>query len=267
MPFLNVNRTELYYEDQGAGPEAIVFAHSLLFNCRMFDDQVNALKDQYRCVKFDFRGQGRSEVTRYGYDMDTLARDAMSIIEQLDCAPCHFLGFSMGGFIGLRLAIRRPELIRSLILVDTSADPEPRENLRKYKLLNLVTRWIGPRAVANQVMPIMFSQGFLADSDRSDLRKRWRRYLVDNHRIGVTRAVTGAINREGVYELLDKISVPTLILVGEEDIATPAEKSKRMHKRIPNSRLVTIPNAGHMSPVEEPKAVTIALKEFLANLN
>jgi pimeloyl-ACP methyl ester carboxylesterase len=67
--------------------------------------------------------------------------------------------------------------------------------------------------------------------------------------------------------LLDKISVPTLILVGEEDIATPAEKSKRMHKRIPNSRLVTIPNAGHMSPVEKPKAVTIALKEFLANLN
>ena len=267
MPFLSVNRAELYYEDQGAGPEAIVFAHSLLFNCRMFDDQVDALKDQYRCVKFDFRGQGRSEVTRDGYDMDTLALDAMSIIEQLDCAPCHFLGFSMGGFVGLRLAIRRPELIRSLILVDTSADPEPRENLRKYKLLNLVTRWIGPRAVANQVMPIMFSQGFLADSDRSDLRKRWRRYLVDNHRIGITRATTGAITREGVYKFLDKISVPTLILVGEEDIATPAEKSKRMHKRIPNSRLVTIPNAGHMSPVEKPKAVTIALKEFLANLN
>ncbi len=62
MPFLSVNRAELYYEDQGAGPEAIVFAHSLLFNCRMFDDQINALKDQYRCVKFDFRGQGRSEV-------------------------------------------------------------------------------------------------------------------------------------------------------------------------------------------------------------
>ncbi len=59
----------------------------------------------------------------------------------------------------------------------------------------------------------------------------------------------------------------TLILVGEEDIATPAEKSKRMDKRIPNSRLMTIPKAGHMSPVEEPKAVTIALKEFLANLN
>lgn len=149
MPSLNVNRAELYYEDQGAGPETIVFAHSLLFNCRMFDDLVDALKDQYRCVKFDFRGQGHSEVTRDGYDMDTLARDAMSIIQQLDCAPCHFLGFSMGGFVGLRLAIRRPELIRSLILVDTSADPEPRENLRKYKLMNLVTRWIGPRVVAN----------------------------------------------------------------------------------------------------------------------
>ncbi len=267
MPFHSVNGAELYYEDQGAGHETIFFAHGLLLSCRMFDDQVNALKDRYRCVTFDFRGHGRSEVTRDGYDMDTLTQDATGLIERLDCAPCHFLGFSMGGFVSLRLAVRRPDLLRSLILVDTSADPEPRENLFKYKLLNLVARWVGPWAVANQVMPILFSQGFLNDPDRSDLRKRWRNYVIDNHRIGVTRAVTGVITREGVDELLDKISVPTLIMVGEEDLATAPDKSERMRERIPNSRLVTIPLAGHMSPLEEPEAVTTALKDFLANLN
>jgi len=266
MPLLNVNGAELYYEEQGTGDEVIVFGHSLLSSCRVFDDQVSAFKDHYRCVTFDFRGQGRSEVTPDGYDMDTLTEDAATLIRQLDCAPCHFLGFSMGGFVGLRLAIRLPELLRSLILVDTTSDPEPEENLPKYKLLNLVARWIGPWAVASRVMPIMFSQGFLTDPARAGVRKEWRQRFVSNDRVGVTRAVIGVITREGVYESLGDVRVPSLILVGENDIATTPDRSERMHDFIPNSRLVTIPNSGHMSPVEEPEAVNAAMNHFLGSL-
>jgi pimeloyl-ACP methyl ester carboxylesterase len=267
MPVLEVNGAKLYYEEHGTSPETIVFGHSLLFSCRMFDDQVNALKDRLRCVKFDFRGQGRSEVTRDGYDMDTLTEDAAALIDKLDCTPCHFLGFSMGGFVGLRLAIRRPELLRSLILVDTSADPEPKKNLPKYQLLNIIARWIGLWAVAGQVMPIMFSQTFLKDPGRTDIRKKWRQHLLDNHRVGVTRAVTGVITRQGLYDQLDKIDLPTLVIVGEQDVATVPEISERMHARIPNSRMVRIPNAAHMTPIEEPDAVNAALQEFLSSLN
>lgn len=266
MAFINVNDAELYYEDQGTGDETIVFGHSLLFSCRMFDDQVNALKDRYRCVTFDFRGQGRSEVTRDGYDMETLTEDALSVIRQLGCAPCHFVGFSMGGFVGLRLAIRHPETLRSLILLDTSADTEPRENLPKYKLLNLIGRWIGLWAVADRVMPIMFSQGFLTDPARADVRKEWRQHLLNNDQVGITRAVTGVITREGVYESLGDIRIPTLILVGENDIATKPDKSERMNDRIPNSRMLTIPESGHMSPVEEPNAVISEIVDFLESL-
>lgn len=167
----------------------------------------------------------------------------------------------------MRLAIRHPELLRSLILVDTSADPEPEENLPKYKMLNLVGRWIGPWAVASQVMPVMFSQGFLTDTARADLRKEWRQHLVNNDKIGVTKAVTGVISREGVYESLGDVRVPTLILIGENDVATTPDKSERMHDRIANSRLVSIPNSGHMSPVEEPEAVIAAMSDFLAGLD
>jgi pimeloyl-ACP methyl ester carboxylesterase len=124
------------------------------------------LKERYRCVAFDFRGQGRSEVTRSGYDMETLYEDAVALIEQLDCAPCHFLGLSMGGFIGLRLAARRPELLRSLMLLETTADPEPSENVAKYKQLTFVARWFGLGLVVDRVMPIMFGRTFLADPAR-----------------------------------------------------------------------------------------------------
>src|SRR5215813_1651763 len=103
MPKMRVNGAELYYEDVGSGPQAIVFAHGLLWSCRMFDAEVALLKDRYRCVSFDFRGQGQTEVTKDGYDMDTLYEDAAALIGALNLAPCHFAGLSMGGFIGMRL--------------------------------------------------------------------------------------------------------------------------------------------------------------------
>ena len=263
MPKMNVNGANLYYEEQGAGQEAIVFGHSLLFSGRMFDDQVVELKDHYRCVTFDFRGQGKSQVTQSGYDMDTLTEDARQVIERLGCVPCHFLGHSMGGFVGIRLAVRHPKLIKSLILVNTAADPEVKANLPRYNLLNFIARWIGPWAVASNVMPIFFGPNFLSDPARKQARKKWRQEIVANHPIGVTRAVKGVIAREDVNDLLNKIRVPTLIIAGEHDVPLPPEKSKRMHACIPNSRLVIIPNAGHMAPVEEPEAVNAAVKEFL----
>jgi 3-oxoadipate enol-lactonase len=183
MPRININQADLYYDEQGTGPETIVFGHGLLFSGRMFDEQVMALKDRYRCITFDFRGQGRSQVTRDGYDMDSLCEDVAALIERLKAAPCHYVGFSMGGFIGLRLAIRRSELLQSLILIDTSADREPEENIPRYRLLNFVARWFGPRAVAGKVMPIMFSQALLEDPSREALRERWQHELAANHRL------------------------------------------------------------------------------------
>ena len=81
MPKLQINDAEIYFEEHGAGPETIVFAHGLLWSGRMFDNQVNALQDRYRCITFDFRGQGQSEVTKSGYDIDTLTEDAAALIE------------------------------------------------------------------------------------------------------------------------------------------------------------------------------------------
>ena len=266
MPKLQINDAEIHFEEHGAGPETIVFAHGLLWSGRMFDNQVNALQDRYRCITFDFRGQGQSEVTESGYDIDTLSEDAAALIEALQCAPCHFLGLSMGGFAGLRLAIRRPALLKSLMLLETSADPEPEENLGRYRLFNFVARWLGLRLVADRVMPIMFGEKFLSDPGRTKEKEEWRERMIANHRIGITRAVKGVISRAGVYDQLDKITTPTLIIVGEQDVATVPAKAERMHARIRGSKLVVVSGAGHTSTVEEPGAVNAALEAFLGPL-
>ena len=264
MPSLKVNGAELYYEVYGSGPETIVFAHGLLWSGQMFHKQVDALKDRFRCVTFDFRGQGQSEVTEDGYDMDTLAEDAAALIETLELDPCHFAGLSMGGFIGMRLAIRCPGLLKSLTLLETSADPEPEENLNQYRVLNFIARWFGLGLVASRVMPIMFGHNFLTDPDRKEERDEWRSRMADNHRVGISRAVGGVINRDGVFGQIDEIKIPTLIIVGDQDVATVPAKSERMHARIDGSEMVVIAGAGHTSSLEEPDAVNAAMEDFLA---
>src|SRR5258706_4124546 len=200
---IRVNGAELYYEEQGTGSETIFFSHGLLWSCRMFDDQITMIKGRYRCIAFDHRGQGQSEVTRGGYDMETLSEDAAALIEALGGAPCHFLGLSMGGFVGVRLAARRPELLKSLILLETSAGPEPRENRAKYQQLNFIARWVSLGFVSKQVMKVMFGQKFLYDPARAKLRREWQQRASLKPLTSTIRYTPPAIPRLRVDQELD----------------------------------------------------------------
>jgi len=264
MPTRVINGAKIYYEEVGSGPETIVFSHGLLMSGEMFSEQARVLGQHYRCICYDHRGQARSEVTKAGYDMDSLTTDAAALIRELDAAPCHFAGLSMGGFVGMRLAIHRPELLKSLILMDTSADPEPEQNKGPYRRLAFLGRWFGFRPVINPLMKIMFGRTFLTDPAMDAVRSRWKNHLMTLNRVGTSRAAHGVIDRDGVYDQLGRIDIPTLILVGDEDVATVPAKAERMHQAIRGSKLVLIPGAGHSASIEQPALVTRAVEQFLA---
>ena len=264
MPKIEISGVSHHYEMQGEGAETIVFAHGLLWSGKMFEAQLVALKPRYRCISFDFRGQGQTAVTRSGYDMETLFADSVGIIEKLNAASCHFVGVSMGGFIGLRLALRRPELIKSLALFATSADAETEDKKKRYRTLTRVARIFGLRMVADKVMPVMFGTTFLNDPLRAELKRQWRNNFIANRRIGLDRAVKGVIDREPIYDQIHKITAPTLIAIGDEDAAIPVERANRIHSRIAGSKLVIIPRAGHTPTVEEPEFVNGLLDDFIS---
>jgi pimeloyl-ACP methyl ester carboxylesterase len=267
MPRIEVNGTTLHVEDTGApsgGPAGptIAFSHGLLWNTELFAPQIAALRARHRCIAWDHRGQGRSAADwRHTIDMELVWQDAVALLEQLGVAPVVFVGLSMGGFVGMRMAARRPDLLSKLILVETSAEPEPLENVPRYRLLTAITRAIGPRVVKSRVTPIMFGKTFLADPARAAERERYSEILVS--RKDIWRAVNGVIDRAPIAPELPRIKTPTLIIVGEEDTATVPAKSERLHAAIAGSRLVRVPRAGHSSSVEEPAAVTAAITEFL----
>ncbi|MEO9967121.1 MAG: alpha/beta hydrolase [Reichenbachiella sp.] len=260
MPAINVNGAEIYYEIHGVGPETILFSHGLLMSGKMFKAQVDYFKARYRCVIYDHRGQGRSEVTENGYDMDMLTEDAKSLIKELNLGPCHMVGLSMGGFVAMRLAARHREFLKSLILIETSAEVEP--NKLKYNILKTVVSLFGVKSVVNRVMPIMFGQTFLTDPNRQDEVEYWRGEILNNEKT-ITKAVTGVIARNGVSNELVNITVPTLVIAGEEDVATTLEKAKNIKLKIPQAHLAVIKKAGHSSTIEEPRQVIDAIEVFL----
>jgi 3-oxoadipate enol-lactonase len=268
MPKIKIRDTEIYYIDTGvvSSNETIVFAHGLLWDHEMFLPQIEFLKKRYRCIAFDFRGQGKSLATNEGYDMDNLTEDTLVLLQQLVDQPVHFLGLSMGGFIGMRLAIHHSDKLKSLILLETTADPEPEENKPKYLKLVFFAKWFSISLVVKKVMAIMFSQSFLNDPDKDALKRVWakRLYLLNRRTFG--RAVEGVVHREGIYQQLNQINVPTLIMVGDEDVATVPAKSYRLQKAIEGSQLKIINAAGHTSSIEQPETVNRELDIFLSSL-
>ncbi|MFB6262892.1 MAG: alpha/beta fold hydrolase [Bradymonadaceae bacterium] len=250
------------YEERGSGGRPILFSHGLLMDRRQYERQIERLSDGRRCVAYDHRGQGDSEVPDSpAIDMETVYVDAARLIERLDLAPCHVVGTSMGGFVALRLAARRPELVSSIALLSTRAGPEPEENLPKYEMLTSIARWLGPRWLAGRLMPIFFGETFLNDPDREEVRREQRRRLADRSR-QVYRAVDGVLYRPSVEGEIDAVDVPALVVHGREDEAIPFEVGRRLAEALPDARFEGLPDGGHTLAVERPDAVNRMLADF-----
>ena len=263
MSEITVNGVTLFYEEKGSGPETIVFSHCYLVDSTHFAPQIEALSDQYRCIAYDHRGHGRSQATKSGYDMENLYSDAVSLIEALNCAPCHFVGLSTGGFIGVRIGIRRPELLSSLILMDTTAEAEPEKNFKQFKLLMSIVRWLGWWLVINKVMSILFAEKFLTNPGRQDEVRHWKELITSGNKKAGVQFGMGIFSRASVFEELSTITTPTLVIVGEKDIARPLSEAQCTVEKIHGAKLVIIPEAAHLCTIEEPATVTEAIEEFL----
>lgn len=271
MPLTTVNGVQIAYTDTGAPagrPDAptVVFGHGLLFGGWMFRPQIEALRDRYRCVTLDWRGQGGTPASREGYDMDTLTADAVALIEELGAAPVHYVGLSMGGFVGQRIAARHGHLLRSLTLLDTSADEEDPSRSGSYRLMAALYRVAGLTPVRGRVEALMFGPSFRSSPEGRAVADEWAARLRACDRAGIRKAVLGVADRKPIRPEIPGITVPTLVAVGADDIATPPDKARRIAEAVPGARLEVIANCGHSSTLEQPDAVVGLLESFLGSV-
>lgn len=270
MAECEVNGCRFFYQDRGPKDgrrvPVIVFVHGLLWDSTMFEHQLAALESDYRCIAIDLRGQGGSQVTETGYSISDQGMDIQQIIEHLAIDQYHFVGLSMGGFIGMRLAAWEPERVLSLVLIASSAGPEPKLTQVKYRRLAWAARWLGVGPIASRIMPIMFGETFMSDAEKSDERQHWLEKLKANSKFGVQRATLGVIEREDYRPRLELILCPALIMVGDEDTATPIAKAEDIVAGVERAELCVVPQAGHSASIEQAELVSAKIADFLTNL-
>jgi 3-oxoadipate enol-lactonase len=260
MPKLAVNGTQIHYEEKGAG-YPVVLVHGLGFDRRMWEHQVETLSRSYRTINVDLRGHGGSASPDMVYDLDMMTEDVYQVMGRLGIGQAHLVGLSMGGMIIMRMALAHTEAVRSLALLDTSAAPEMPDRAPAYELMAQTARQEGMENLVDPMMAIFFSANFLRDQPEQAKRERERLLKLD--RIGVSSAAYAVTRRKDITDRLREIKVPTLVIVGELDSATPVEKSRAIEAAIPGSRLKIIPGTGHMSPIEKPAEVTRLIVDFL----
>ena len=228
----SVNRTGLRVEEVGSGEQTIVFSNALFTNRALFEAPVAALSDDHRCIRYDHRGQGDSGLGAPQPSPDLLGTeglydDAVALLDQLGIDSCHWVGASVGGFVGVRLAARHPDRIRSLTLIGFSRGPLSRADLWNLNMmLGMVRlgRLLGPvgtamlRRVCEQVMRNMFGPKFMSDPERSVDRELWRQRFTAQLVPEAIPMLRQVFDHHNPPELLAGVQVPTLIVVGEEEV-------------------------------------------------
>lgn len=256
MPALEVDGRPIHFEDDGDGPP-VLFCHGFLMDRTMFDPQVDELTPEYRCVRMDERGFGRTPVDG-PFDYWDLADDAAGLLEGLGVESAVWVGMSQGGFLCLRGALAHPGRVDGLVLIDTDAavdDPETREGYRQ-----MFDTWFrhGPvDALVEEVAGLILGGD---ETLRQEWIDRWREIPPERLR----HPAACLLERDDVSDRLDEIDVPALVVHGEEDRAIPMERAEALERGLPKSEgLVRVEGAAHAPNLTHPEVVNPRLREFL----
>ncbi len=267
MPEMLIHGRRMFYEDHGSG-FPLLFGHSYLWDARMWDPQVEALSRTYRCIVPEIWAHGRSDPPPHSpYSVDALAEDMWAFAQALGLDRFAIIGLSVGGMWGMRVALAHPEAVAALVLMDTDAGEEPPESRQRYFAMMAAVEQAGalPPPILEALVPFFFSPRTVQRNP--DLVARFKASLaaIPPERLpGILAIGRGIFSRSSVLERLGEIRVPTLVMVGEDDISRPPHESERIARAIPGARLERISEAGHMANLERPDRVTPILESFLA---
>ncbi len=244
--------------EMGEGP-AVVLVHGYPLDGAMWSGVARAMSDRFRVLKPDLPGRGETGAASEGR-IDDYADFVGSILDALP-SPSGLAGFSMGGYVALALARRRPAKLAALALVDTRASADDEAGKAKRNEAIATVRSEGVAAIAEAMVPRLLASHALSNAD---LVERLKRIMLRQKPETVAADLAAMRDRPDSRDMLADIAIPTLVVVGDADALTPPADSRAMVEAIAGSRLVTVPAAGHMTPMERPGAVAAALGDFFA---
>jgi len=261
MATAHVNDVDVRYTDTGGDGPVVLFSHGFLMDHTMFDAQVAALSDRYRCVAWDERGFGGTRATgEFGY-WDS-ADDALGLLDHLGVEQAVLVGMSQGGFLSLRAALRAPERVRALVLIDSAADVDDPETIEAYRgmlhvfghgsdderaaVFEIVAGLIlGDEALAQEWIPI------------------WKQLDVDQ----LSLAGEALLGRDDISDRIGDIECPILAIHGSDDQAISLDRARTLATAAPDHRgIIVVDDAAHAPNMTHPDRVNAALVEFLVSV-
>ncbi len=265
MPLCQLSSTSLYYVERGQG-EPIVFLQGLAGDCLSWMGQLKHFGREYRCIAVENRDVGQSAYAAGAYATADIAVDVAEILGQLRAEPAHVVGVSMGGMVAQELAVARPELVRSIVLVNTLAcsDEWFQGTLAAFELIR---RHVPSTAsFFEAILPWWVSHRFFEDSGRVS----WLKWLLaqapyDQRVDGFARQID-ACRRHDARSRLGRVACPVLIVNGEDDRIMPVRYADELQALIPHAQRRTLSGIGHALPVEDPGQFNAVVRQFLTTL-
>ena len=259
-----LNGVRIAYHDRGQRHgTALLLIHGFPLDHRMWAPQLAGLSADVRVIAPDLRGFGRSEVAPGPLTMEQHADDLAALLDHLAIERAVVAGLSMGGYIAFAFWRRHRVRVQALVLLDTRAEPDSPQARANRDAAAAKARQAGSGAIAVEMLPRLLAPASLSNRRIAD---RALTMMAEQPAEGVAGALAGLRDRVDSRSTLPTISVPALVLVGEQDALTPPADAAAMAAAIPGARMVVVSRAGHLSPLENPRGVNRAMRSFLREL-
>jgi pimeloyl-ACP methyl ester carboxylesterase len=261
MKTLRVRDLDMAFVDEGSGLP-LLLVHGFPLDHSMWKYQTAELAQHCRVIAPDLRGFGGTTATQGTATMEQMADDLAALLDELGVhEKILFCGFSMGGYIGWQFARKYEDRLQALVACDTRAIADtPEQAASRRELAERVLRE-GAAPVAEAMLPKLFSSE--TQERRPDLVNATRDVILRTRPEGIVAALRGLAERPDVTEMLPKIAVATLVIVGEHDAISSPDEMQGIAESIPNAAWVVVPHAGHLSPLENPDVFNEALAQYI----
>lgn len=253
---------DLFFTKQGSG-RPVFFVPSLLCDHEMFAFQARAMAEDYTVFTLDLPGHGRSGVPpEEPWTLEQFSDDFVALMDHLQLDSVDWVGLSIGGMIGLRVAIRHPERIRRLIVMNAAASKESPATLQKYMGLAQAMRAGQLPQIIDTVINFLFTAS--TQSGQPDTVDFWRKKILATDPVKMYGMAKATFERTNIVDQLPQIKVPTLVVTSEKDVSRTWDETLQMVNAIPGARFARVPQAGHLSAVEQPEWSTKLIQAFLS---
>lgn len=261
MPIVELTDNSLYYEVYGEG-DPLILIHGLGSSCRDWELQIPSFSERFQTIALDLRGHGRSAKPPGPYSIQLFANDVAGLIRALRLFAVHVVGISLGGMVAFQLALDFPELVQSLVIVNST----PELVARNWKdRIGFLQRLLIVNLMGMEKMGEVLAERFLPDPEHKTLRSLFIQRWSENHKPSYLAAMRAA-HGWSVTDRLGEIHSPTLVVAADGDYF-PLEAKQEYSRLIPNARLKVIEDSRHALPAEKPDEFNQAVLGFLREMN